>query len=463
MSLLRRFWRCLMENGPCYTVLHMWSRLTLWLRKKIVMPNYYDDLRNRINNYQKRYPVTPRQTAVRLIWWNFKALLKKHSAAEEKKEKNILKKEKQTDQPKRIKLQLDPKKIHVAFLIRGGMGDYLIQINYIYQFYLKYSCSLLSIDIFTRRSFQTAEAILHTEGDSFVNGLFPEEGYTDNFPNYDLFIDLSRYPNVKRHRMGRIAEHMPQLLDYIYSCEKFRAEHERFFKYAGSTDGQSAMLCIVAGKKRIQQPDVYEFLGVTEDYKFTISTYYDAETLEKFGIGARPYLTIHRGCDAYYTKDSVKLWPVAYYQILIGLLKRKYPDLLIVQLGVSRERCPALEGVDIDLVEKTSLEDIKVLLKHSTLHIDGEGGMVHLRHALKGGISVVIFGPTSAEFFGYSENVNIVGAGCPTWCEWTIHNWQEKCVRGEPLPPCMHSIVPEMVMERIEAIFREAGGNIGNR
>lgn len=40
-------------------------------------------------------------------------------------------------------------------------------------------------------------------------------------------------------------------------------------------------------------------------------------------------------------------------------------------------------------------EKLKVILKHAKLHIDSEGGLVHLRHAIKGGPSVVLFGPTS--------------------------------------------------------------------
>ena len=81
--------------------------------------------------------------------------------------------------------------------------------------------------------------------------------------------------------------------------------------------------------------------------------------------------------------------------------------------------------------------------------------MVHLRHALKGGRSVVMFGPTSSEFFGYSENENIVGNGCDTWCEWAVYNWQEGCLRGYSNAPCMASIIPEKVMLSVEKIITE--------
>ena len=110
----------------------------------------------------------------------------------------------------------------------------------------------------------------------------------------------------------------------------------------------------------------------------------------------------------------------------------------------------------MDLVGKTNLEQIKPILQHALVHIDGEGGMVHLRHALGGGRSVVLFGPTSSEFFGYSENKNLVGGGCAVWCEWALNKWQEGCLRGSyETPPCMASITPEMVMEAADSIIRE--------
>ncbi len=411
------------------------------------MMDYFDEIHVRLEKYKKVHKKHPRAAIIKMLLWNGAFLLKvpKPDKAQKKND----------DEQKTKQIVLNPKKVNVGFLIRGGMGDYLVQANYIYKFRQKYQDDLLNIDVFTRRSYNTAKLIFDSAQYPVIDGLYEEEGNKDSFRNYDLFIDLSRYPDVKRRQLGRIAEAMPELLDYVFLMEKFRAENEKFYKYAGSSDGQSAMLCILEGRKRINQPDIYGYFGMTEEYELPLETKNDEEYLKEVGIGDRPFITIHRGCDTNYTKDSVKLWPMPYYRILVRLLKEKYPDLLVVQIGVSVDRCPEIEGADINLVGKTNLEQVMVLLKHATVHIDGEGGMVHLRHALKGGKSVVVFGPTSAEFFGYSENENIVGEGCNTWCEWTFRNWQERCMRDKDKAPCMYSVVPEMVLERVGKVLEE--------
>ena len=127
----------------------------------------------------------------------------------------------------------------------------------------------------------------------------------------------------------------------------------------------------------------------------------------------------------------------------------------IVQLGFSEDRCPKFNNIDIDLIGKTSLEEVKIILNNSIIHIDGEGGMVHLRHALHGGKSIVLFGATSPEFYGYSENINLRGDGCSHWCEWITENWQAKCARGYDRPPCSYSLTPETVYNEFKKAWRE--------
>ncbi len=352
-------------------------------------------------------------------------------------------------------LHLLETQMNVGFLLGGGLGDMVVAANYLYKFRQKFGYENLRIDTFIHNSYSSAKVILYDEG--IVNHIYPVRGFEDSFHEYDLFIHISRYPDVKKRDLKKMAQMMPELIEYVSLCERFRSENARFFTDAGITDGQSAMLSIINGKKRIHQPDVYGFLGVREEYEYDIPVMEDEYVfLDDLDLKSRCFITINRGVDTNYTKNSVKLWPQFYYNTLVKLLKKKYPDMILVQLGPSYDRCQTFDGIDLDLIGKTNLEQVKVLLKHSLVHIDGEGGMVHLRHALKGGASVVMFGPTSSEFFGYSENENIVGNGCGTWCEWTVNSWQEKCLRGYKNSPCMMSIIPEKVMESVEKIISEA-------
>lgn len=361
---------------------------------------------------------------------------------------------KPTSAPAEDKLNLSSNQINVGFLLRGGLGDMVVSANYLYKFRQKYSDENLRLDVFSHNSFNSAKVVLY-DG-IVIDNLYKEEGFEKRFHDYDIFFDLSRYPNLKRRNDKKIAAMMPELFEYIHLSERFRSENARFFTKAGITDGQSAMLSVIKGKKRINQPDIYEFFGVTEKYEYEIPLMEDElDYLKDIDLADRKFITINRGVDTNYTSNSIKMWPLSYYNILIALLKKKYPDLVLVQLGASHDRCPAFENIDIDMVGKTNLEQVKVLLKHSLVHIDNEGGMVHLRHALGGGKSVVIFGPTSADFFGYSENENLVGNGCDTWCEWAVSGWQGGCLRGFHNAPCMASVTPEMVMDAVDRIIEK--------
>ena len=132
------------------------------------------------------------------------------------------------------------------------------------------------------------------------------------------------------------------------------------------------------------------------------------------------------------------------------MLKKCFPEKKVVQLGESKERCCAIQGVDISLVGETDWEDLKVLLKNAWLHIDGECGMVHLRKILHGGASVVLFGPTSIDFYGYDGNINISSDVCPHWCCKLTETAVERCLlSGEESNRCMKTIQPYQVMDRI--------------
>jgi len=171
--------------------------------------------------------------------------------------------------------------------------------------------------------------------------------------------------------------------------------------------------------------------------------------LKNTGLENRTYITVQRGVDeTCQSRKSTKLWPKTYYDELIRRIHAEFPSLAIVQVGRENPESD-LVGVDIDLRGKTGFEELKIVLKQSALHIDGECGMVHLTHAL-GGRSAVFFGPTSIDFFGYPENINVKAKdACPSWCEWVTDDWQAQCLRGFDVPPCMERLTPELFFEAI--------------
>jgi ADP-heptose:LPS heptosyltransferase len=81
------------------------------------------------------------------------------------------------------------------------------------------------------------------------------------------------------------------------------------------------------------------------------------------------------------------------------------------------------------------------------LHIDNEGGLVHIAACL-GTTSVVIFGPTSADYFAYLDNINVRPPVCGD-CWWTTKNWMDICPLGHKQPLCMYEQTPLAIMNAI--------------
>jgi len=113
-----------------------------------------------------------------------------------------------------------------------------------------------------------------------------------------------------------------------------------------------------------------------------------------------------------------------------------------VQIGSRKSR--HIPGVDVDLVDRTSLHEAAWILKHAQLHIDTDSGLAHLARALHTP-AIVLFGPTDAGYYGHPRNTNIAAAGCSN-CWWSTPDWLSRCPRGLARPECMESITPDNVV-----------------
>lgn len=204
---------------------------------------------------------------------------------------------------------------------------------------------------------------------------------------------------------------------------------------------------LTLNKKRPDHIDIFDVFGYTsKDAKINIKTN-DNRVLTKFGLFSKKYITVSRGADGAFSDNHPKLWPLEYYNSLVKLIKQKYPIYDIIQIGADDKFGKIIE-VDKNLVGKTNFEEIAAILKNSIIHIDVEGGLVHLNHFMNGK-SLVLFGPTSKEVYGYSENINISGS-CPLGnCYNIIPNWADKCMLNEK-NVCMYSITPEKVFNELD-------------
>ena len=166
------------------------------------------------------------------------------------------------------------------------------------------------------------------------------------------------------------------------------------------------------------------------------------------------YITIHDGFDIHNSSivsgRATKTWKWEHWNTLVRGLKLHRPDIDIIQLGSSTSRL--IDGVDISLVNKTSIKEAFDVLSKSRLHIDGDSGLVHAATRL-GVPCVVLWGPTPARFYGYEQNINIVSDVCPRACYGVKENWNDKCPIGYMSPECMDQISPEEVLKKTLQVF----------
>lgn len=253
----------------------------------------------------------------------------------------------------------------------------------------------------------------------------------------DLIFRMHSIAIVEKCEQDRVRAVSEQLYNYCRDCIKLyeelfsrNANNYRFTKYA-----------LLLGKNRIEHVDIHGLLGIKRSDTLKIPMYKEnLKCLQENEIAAKRYITVNRdtGVDS---DTHTKLWPIKYYIDLLRNIKETYPNICIVLIGAKGDH-RLLPYVDKDLTGNTRLTDMNVILKEALLHIECEGGMVHLRHFL-GGKSMVFFGPTDVQVFGYDENINLYSESCNDHCAWLTDNWTEKCMKGYNIPKCMMDITPD--------------------
>ena len=266
---------------------------------------------------------------------------------------------------------------------------------------------------------------------------------------------LNRYPYVFHKNVGKLFARREEFLDYLYRVDKFRHTHPRFFDHGAVYDGQEGIFESILGRKRIQQADVDRSLGLTEKFMVDLADRCDESLFNQISKNNndKDIIVFVNSVDQNFgTDDSTKMWPVSYWDRLVELIKNERPHFLLIQIGAGKG-VKEIKGVDYNLVNRTSFAESMGILKNAKLLISNEGGMVHVRHALGEKKSIVIFGSTDERLFGYSENINLRGKGCPFPCEWNIREWQKRCINKKGgIRACTLSILPEMIMEQIDAV-----------
>jgi hypothetical protein len=331
----------------------------------------------------------------------------------------------------------------VAFRVSGGIGDHLMAARYLRD--LLAVAGPFRFDVYSARP-QAANWIFRT---------FPEfhncyaEGDRSAFHRYPLAMWLISfvkiYSNIVDWRY--ISENNPRLASICQHVEQFKPDVGYFIRDHPRLAGSIAAVTLMLGMKRTT------FLHGMSGIEYggdLLSIDTDPNALQMFGLEGISYITVHNGFDEVERAripsggSLTKCYPR--YAELVATLRARLPRMFVVQLGVASTSA-AIEGVDLNLISRTSLAQTAEILRHAALHIDNEGGLVHLAACL-GVTSCVIFGPTSVDYFGYPTNVNIRPTFCGN-CFWMTRDWMVTCPRNFGEPRCLSLQDPTAIAEKI--------------
>ncbi len=324
----------------------------------------------------------------------------------------------------------------VALRFYGGVGDMMINALYAQQL----------------RAETGAQVDIYSDKKKILDGIFLNKNFgiyntSVDASKYDAVISITRFPVIESVS-SRILSTENALSLYLHELiaatnkNAFMLQTGVVFDFVGMEYSKRL------GRNRYTQADFSGKLQM-QSTKFEMECAFDEAFIRnKFGLGGGKYITIQRGSKTGTT--DTKLLSNGAYARLVKKIKTLLPEMKIVQLG--RRSVDPIKGTDMDLRGNTSFEELKGVLKYSEVHVDCECGMVHLKHAL-GGKSLVFFGPTDIEFYGYAENINICSGICKA-CEWLTNNWGDKCMRGFVNPPCMAEIDVDEAAERLKKALK---------
>lgn len=344
------------------------------------------------------------------------------------------------------------KEITVAILTNGGAGSLFIQVNFMQYFKEYLTGEPVKLYAYGHKSMGLNDAVFYKQ--PFIDHYY---SYADRSKGLlcDVCINLNFYPEVL-YESNAVKVCCPKLHALLSVWRGF-IEQDATRKYClnhPASDFNVYVLSLLNGKNCLSVGDVGGHLQISkEHYKLHLYCKKEVNTvLSSFGLENKKFITLQRGATpSSQSPHSPKVWPLVSYNELVRLLKLQYPDVLFVQLGEKEEACNSIEGIDINLLGRTDWEDLKILLQTAWLHIDGECGLVHFRKAMNGGPSVVMFGPTPLEFYGYNGNINIRSEACEHWCARLTDTWLDRCPKQNGTAPCMELLTPANVASRILA------------
>lgn len=343
-----------------------------------------------------------------------------------------------------------PDRLLVGFRTSGGMGDYVMQLS-VYQDIVRQVPDCI-IDVIAEKPVVAKSVFWGQPNLRHIVKGFTEKRIVEK---YDVYIAMSFQIEILRYDMEKTRK---LAFHFSENIEKQIKYNEEFF--VSSKDFQYSNAAIVH-RARILGLNKYTIWSCSGSFDIKnrhVDLFLSNEAKKRYvELGLRKnYITFNFGADDFLKngKRQTKQWPYEYHEKLNRLIKERFPDIEIVQLGATTVE--TIPGADRYILGE-DFETVKWILKNSLLHFDCEGGLVHMATQL-GTICCVVFGPTPIWFLGYEQNVNIAPHICGE-CKGIIKEWFTTCMKYER-NECMYSIHPDEVMGYIDSIVTTKLGEV---
>ena len=340
--------------------------------------------------------------------------------------------------------------ITIAVRIDGGIGDVLLASPMLEALF----DALVRCEIDVFYSHPDAASFVFSSA-RFVRGVHHSNLLGRHESRYDLVLRTLQFVRYTVNDPGKVQRVCPDFADRLRECA------QRFDSIRGladrhpALDGLWARISVGAGRNVLDSVGHLGGVPVTRDTPFYLAPDPGAyPVLGQVGEFGTRYVTIHDGFDnsaPIPAGGATKCWPIEHWQQLCAELKQRHPDVNVVQLGARKSR--RIPGVDLSLVDRTTLHEAAWVLKNALVHIDTDSGLAHVARALHVP-AIVLFGPTDSQYYGHGCHTNVAAPACGN-CWWSTPDWLARCPRGLDVPECMQSIRPEMVLGHAVARLTE--------
>ena len=334
--------------------------------------------------------------------------------------------------------------VSIAFIVDSGLGDAVIT-KKIFSALVELAPDCL-VDIFClsegRKAFAKA---FYSDSKNLNLILNLRDLYEKYVKNYDLSFHPVGYNFINLYNVNfqKLSLEAPKLLEAIVKINEY---NKRFVQRAAQYP--LGIILKYSMSAQILNKNLYYFIScggalpIHDDYvEIKLAPEYKQD-FDNLKLGN--YITIYSDI-AENEKDQpkVKTWPMRYLIEYVARMKKRFPEVEIVQCGGG-------EDVKIGNADRhylgIDLELTKYILANSLLLVGCEGGLIHLATAL-GTKCLVLFGPSSRYYYGYDRNINLVSE----ICQPCMYIWGDGginiCMRGNREPPCMLSHTPQNVCE----------------